>query len=100
MIDKVEVLANLKILTQEENEALLNLLITKAEKTIINFCNVTEVTEEMQDVLEDLVCYRYNLIGREGLKSEGMGSSSISFTDGIPQEIKSKLYKFRRLRVL
>ena len=100
MLNKVEVLNNIKLLTQEDNEPLLNLLINKAEKTIISFCNITEVTEEMQDILEDLICYRYNLIGREGLKSEGMGSASISFTDGIPAEIKTRLYRYRRLRVL
>lgn len=100
MINKVEILNNVKLLTGEDNEPLLNLLINKAERTIKDFCNITEVTEEMQDILEDLVCYRYNKIGREGISGEGMGSSSINFNDGIPKEIKTRLYRYRRLRVI
>lgn len=99
MIDKVAILTNVKLITEETNDALVNLMISKAEEFILNYCNIKEVPVELKGTLEDLTMFKLNSIGKDNLKTESLGSYSSSFVEDIPKPIKSQLNRFRELKV-
>lgn len=109
MVDKELLLGNIKLMlgiADNERDSLIYMLIGKAEKDIKMFCNRSfseedgdYFPEELESVVEDLVLYRLNRIGAEGVKSETLGSRSVTFTDGLPDDIKVRLYPYRRMRV-
>jgi hypothetical protein len=99
MYDQSAVIENVKVLTGEDNTALITLLVKKAEETAKTFCNVADIQEEMTDVIEDIACLKYNLRGREGIVSESMGKNSVTMNAELPADIKMKLSKFRIIRM-
>lgn len=78
--------------------ALLTLLVEKAEQTVLTLCNITELPEGISDVIEDIVCFRYNQRGYEGLESQTMGSVGVNISQELPSSILSKLNSFKRAR--
>lgn len=97
MIDKEQILTNMKLITEEENEALLNLMITKAEKSIMNYFTDAYVTlpDNFANGLEDLAIYKYRCIGTENLKAESSKFGASTYTDDIPASIKRELSQCR-----
>jgi len=108
-LDKEQILSNVKLLSgyiDGSKDTLLSLLIDKAEKDIKVFCNNDfmvegeyQFPEPLESVLEDLVLFRFNRLYSEGYSSETLGSRSVTFTDGLPKEIKMRLYPYRLMRV-
>lgn len=97
MYERSRVIDNIKLLIDEDNEKLVKLLTNKAESTVRAVCNVEEITSEMEDVIEDIACFRYNQLGREGITSDSMGRNSVSVEDNFPDYITIKLRGFTRV---
>lgn len=115
-MDKAQILSNIKLLlgiTSTETNDLLNLLINRTEQNIKVFCNndFMEDTDddgvkdtyifptELESTLEDLVVYKYNRLGAEGLDREKLGSREVQFSNDIPKDIQLRLYPYRKMRV-
>jgi hypothetical protein len=107
-MNKEAILSNVFTLLGVSDNVLLPLLVDKAEKDIKVFCNdkfkdengEDIFPEELESALEDLVVYRYNRRGAEGFKSEGQGDKNTSYSDDIPVDIKNRLYRYRKMRVI
>jgi len=109
MLDKETVLSNVRMLlglTTNDKDSLISLLIDKAEQDIKVFCNNSfevngeyQFPDELQSVLEDIVIYRYQRLGAEAFQQESMGNKSVTYTTDIPNDIKARLYPFRKMRV-
>lgn len=93
MYDRNQVVENVKLLTQEENTELIMLIVKKAEQIVLDYTKREEITEKMSDVVEDVACWRYNLVGREGIVSESVGNNSLNLEQSLPQNIKYRLLK-------
>ena len=72
-------------------------LYEDAIQDIQEFCNLKEVNIKHKSTIKDLIMFRYNTLGTEGIKSESYPSVSYTYERDIPARIKTKLRSFRRL---
>lgn len=56
-----------------------------------------ELTEAMGSVIKDLIAFRFNTLGVEGVTAESNGGVNTHYEQDIPPRIKAKLRSFRRL---
>lgn len=73
------------------------------QDSIQDICDFTHRSEEeinqlaIESVVKDLMAFRFNTLGVEGLKSEGYSGVSTSYDEDIPKRIRRKLISYRRL---
>lgn len=100
MLEDIKLLLNI---TDNSKDNLLNKLLTKSQNTVFEYCNNTFVDgtpQGVEDLIVELAIIRYNKLGSEGLQSESYSGISQTFNQDIPQDIKSELNKYRRLKTL
>ena len=52
---------------------------------------------ELMSVQEDLAIARYRKRGAEGDSSYSLADEKVTFSDALPQDVKERLYPYRRL---
>lgn len=73
------------------------------QDSVEDICHFTHLTEnELKElaigsIIKDLMAFRFNTLGVEGIKSESFSGVSTGYYDDIPERIKKKLRSFRRL---
>lgn len=85
-------------LDNENNETLLQQLLDDAEAEILDYCNRTELKPIMYPLQRELAIIFYNRKGDEGASSKSEGAISVSYE--IPDNIKSRLNQYRRLKIV
>ena len=65
-------------------------LYEDAIQDIQEFCNLKEVNQKHKSTIKDLIMFRYNTLGTEGIKSESYPSVSYTYERDIPSRIKTK----------
>ncbi|MDC4242535.1 phage head-tail connector protein [Clostridium tertium] len=100
---ELEILNSLKLRPGISNlpETLLIDFITDAiqdVKIFINYSDNEILPNGCKTIVKDLVVIKCNKLGSEGIASESHEGTSESYESDIPQEIKKKLYRYRRLR--
>lgn len=96
MYDRNQVIENVKLLTGEGNTDLITLIVKKAEQIVLDYTRREELVHHMSDIVEDVACWRYNLMGREGVTSESVGRNSLNLEQNLPQNIKDRLLKYTK----
>lgn len=84
---------------------LLKVLLEKSREDIEAFCRDNFINESGEDVFpkqlknvqEDLAIQRYRKLGAEGENSYSLADENVSFDDPLPDNVKNKLYPYRRL---
>ncbi|MFL8968899.1 phage head-tail connector protein [Helcococcus kunzii] len=99
MLDKDKIIKSVKNRPGMEN-ADVEGLYQDAIEDIMHFTHRTE--EEISklaigSIIKDLMAYRFNTLGVEGIKSESFSGVSTGYYDDMPERIKKKLRSFRRL---
>lgn len=82
------------------NDELLKDLISDSFNDVAEYINFTEEKEiplGCISIVKELVVIKINKLGSEGLSNESHEGTSQSFINGIPNEIKSKLRRYRKL---
>lgn len=97
MLENIKLLLNIQ---DNSKDNLLSYLISNAKQKILTYTNQTEILPSMEYIVDELVILRYNKLGSEGLQSESFSGVSQTFNQDIPQDIKSQLNQFRRLKTL
>lgn len=97
MLENIKLLLNIM---DNSKDNLLGYLISNVKQKILSYTNQTEILPQMEYLVEELVVLRYNKLGSEGLQSESFSGVSQTFNQDIPQDIKSQLNQFRRLKTL
>jgi hypothetical protein len=93
-IDNVKILLGISDNSQDD---LLNLYISRAEQFVKTYCNIEEIPTELKSVIEDIAVFRYRMNGVENIKSESKGELSETYRDSLPQDILSQLNRYRRV---
>jgi hypothetical protein len=83
----------------------LQVCLDKAREDIEAFCRDTFINDAKEDVFpkplssvkEDLAIMRFRKLGAEGETSYSLADENVSFDDPLPDNIKQKLYPYRRL---
>lgn len=100
-LDNVKTLLELEGATQD---AILNVYLNRAENFVRSYCNIPDeevfLPATLDDLIEDIAILKYRLKGVEGIKSEGKGSLSESYIEGLPQDMINQLNKYRRVSFL
>lgn len=76
---------------------LLQDVIADIEIEVKEYCNLTTLEPKHESLIKDIVVYKWNRLGSEGLSSEGYSGVSQSYIDGYTGDIKKKLSRYRRL---
>jgi hypothetical protein len=79
----------------KSKDALVNLLMESAAYEIKNFCNITEIPNDLTPILFKVVAFNYN--NDKFLDSESQGDMSSTFSKDYPDDMKRQLFKFRKL---
>ena len=87
-------------ISDNSEDNLLNMLLEDAEGEILDFCNRDILPDKAQVLQRELAINYYNRIGSEGEASRSEGGVSVSYSTEIPENIKSRLIAFRRLKLV
>jgi len=91
-------LENIKLLlgpSAEGKDELLTLLMELAEDDAISKTGNTDVLS-MSSVITEMVIYKFNRLGTEGLESEDYSGVRYSYTSDYPQSILSALEAIKK----
>lgn len=95
ILEKVKVLIN-----QVADEDTLEVLIELCKEDAVNYCNLSEYIEDLDNIVVRMVIEKYNKLGFEGLSQQSTSAVSNSFIESYSTEILSALTKFRKIRVI
>ena len=87
-------------ISDNSEDALLNMLLEDAEGEILDFCNRDILPDKAQVLQRELAIIYYNRMGSEGESSRSEGGVSVSYSTDIPESIKNRLIAFRRLKLV
>ena len=87
-------------ISDNSEDALLNMLLEDAECEILDFCNRDILPVKVEALQRELAIIYYNRLGSEGESSRSEGGVSVSYSTEIPENIKSRLIAFRRLKLV
>lgn len=94
-LENVKMLLDISDNTQDN---LLNLYLTRATSFVKNYCNIEEIPIGLNEVIEDIAVYRYRMNGVENIKSETKGSLSETYRDSLPDDIIAQLNRYRKVK--
>lgn len=94
----IEAINNIKTILEIEDDTIVELYLSRAIRFVKGYCNVSEVPVDLYDLLEDIAVYFYRRKGIENVKSEGKGSLSESYRDGLPEDYIQSLNQYRRMK--
>ena len=90
VLDNVKVLLGIDDETKDE---LLNILLNECEVFALSYTQ-RDRTFGMEWIIEQMVVFRYNRLGTEGLNSESYSGASYNYKDGYPDDIMKALDRF------
>lgn len=82
-------------------DKIIFLQIKNVTADVLAYCNIEELPEALEGTVVDIVVIRINRMGSEGMKTESIGQVSTNYVDdadAIPQPMKAKLNRFRRVK--
>lgn len=97
LLEKLRIRLEIKDSSQDD---LLNLLLEDASTEILDFCNRDILPVKAEALQRELAIIYYNRVGSEGESSRSEGAVSVSYFTEIPDNIKSRLIAFRRLKLV
>ena len=96
MIENVLTLLGKTGTQDEELINLLNLLIMQTEEEVLDFTH-RDCILGMENLIVQMVVYRYNTLGTENRKGESYSGLSYSYTCDYPENILRMLKRYRKL---
>lgn len=92
--EKVKAIERLKILTGNNDEKLIGVLIDEAEAFVLGYTNRIKLVTGLEKAVRDLAVIALNRLGTEGETGRSEGGESYSF-DNAPRQIYDVLNRFR-----
>lgn len=92
MLKKIKVLLSV---TGTEKDELISTLIDLCEDEAKTYCGVDTVMD-MQSTIIQMVVFKYNRLGTEGLVSENYNGASYNYIDEYPAGVRIALDEKRR----
>lgn len=96
MIDKIKILLGLS--NTEEQDEIIETLISLCKDEAIDFCNLEEYTNKLDSAVIEMVIERYNKLGTEGLTGVSTNGIKEEHIDGYSETVLSKLRKNRKVK--
>ena len=83
-----------------DKDSLLQILIGLVCNEIITYTHNEECLPQLENVIIEMVVYRYNRIGTEGLNSENYSGVAYNYATDYPAAIYNQLKAYRKARML
>lgn len=96
MLDKIKILLGLS--NTEDQDEILETLISLCKDEAIDFCNLEEYTNKLDSAVIGMVIERYNKIGTEGITSVSTNGINEEHTNGYSETVLCKLRKNRKVK--
>ena len=96
MIRKIKVLLNI---TDANKDDLLNLLIEQATAEALDYTHTNDVSKLASSIIQ-MVVYKYNRLGTEGVDSEDYSGIAFTYSADYPESIMRGLRAKRKVVVL
>jgi len=93
MLEKIKTLIGL---TDNTKDTLLSILIQQCEDEAVAYTH-NDCLAELESTLIQMVIYKYNRLGTEGVSSEGYSGVSYNYTDDYPESILRGLRAKRKV---
>lgn len=87
---KMKVLLEMDVTDGTKDEPLLH-YYERARNSIFQYCNVSELPVQYEDVMTDYAIYLYKNRHSEGMNQVRQGERSVTYESGIPLSIRSAL---------
>lgn len=97
MLEKIKVLLGI---VDASKDNLLNILIDQAQDDVITYTRNPECIYALGNIICQMVIYKYNRLGTEGLNSEGYSGVSFSYTADYPAAIYKSLNRYKKVKTL
>ncbi len=96
MLEKIKIRLGI---TDNERNLLINDLIDDTKEDIKSYINTDdlEITPGIERIIKELVILKFNRLGAEGITSENIEGVQQSYIDGLPNDLKKKLNRLRKL---
>lgn len=75
-------------------------ILLDAQDEFKAYTDRTEIPTAAEIVVVSLAAYNYTKIGFTGIQSQSYSGVSETYTQGYPEELKSQLDKFRKIKFL
>ena len=85
-------------ISDNSEDALLNMLLEDAEGEILDYTNRDTLPTKAEALQRELAITYYNRMGSEGETSRSEGGVSVSYSIDIPENIKKRLNSLRLLK--
>ena len=100
----MDVLAKVKIMcgvptSDTSKNDLFSLLIEQSEKEFLQYTNLKEMPNAVENIITDMVVVKYNLNGSEGIATQSFSGVSEAIGNYPPQLLKS-MNRYRRVVTL
>lgn len=87
-------------ITDNSQDDLLTLLLEQAEEEVLDFTNRDVLLSRMKSIVIDVAVEKYNRLNTQGESSRSEGGISVSyFSDGLSNNVKSRLVMYMRNKV-
>lgn len=96
MLEDIKLLLGI---SSSEKDALLNLLIMQCTDEALDFTH-REDDCDLSSAIQQMVIYKYNRLGTEGLDSESYSGVSYHYTSDYPDNIIRMLKRYRKVVIL
>lgn len=93
MLEKIKTLLGL---AGSDKDALLLVLIENTTREVLEYCHL-DCISNVEYIICEMVVFKYNLLGTEGLNSESYSGVTFSYLTDYPESIVRQLKKHRRL---
>ena len=80
--------------------ATIEALVEMCKQEAVDYCNLDEYTEKLDNAVVQMVIQRYNRLNNEGIDSTGASGISEHFHNGYTTDVLSNLRKHRRLKIV
>ena len=98
MLDKLKIL--LDMTGTDGDDELLKLLLSDATQEVLDYTRRKEVISELETVVLRLAVVYYNRIGAEGQSGHTEGGISRTFETDIPPDLRRRLNRYIKVRVI
>lgn len=91
----MDILTQIQTLQPNAKVEVVNLLIEKVKAEVVLFCR-TDYIPAMDNVVADIILFKLNHVGNEGIASISANGISETYLNDYPNSIKQQLYSFRK----
>lgn len=90
----------LTVLIPNADEEILENLLDEVQDDFKAICNRDDVPDSAGTILSQMVSFRYNRLGEEGLNGQSFSGMSENLMSDYPESLKHAMYSFRKVKLV